>query len=66
MKIHDSIFFSVSLAPVRALDAPPPRSRSTSPTSATNSQAFYRRIPDPMQNVIINGTTITVGINGRF
>ncbi|MDP3069492.1 MAG: TonB-dependent receptor [Opitutaceae bacterium] len=29
-------------------------------------QAFYRGIPDQMQNVIINGTTLTLGINGRF
>ena len=29
-------------------------------------QAFYRGIPDQMQNLIINGTTWTVGVNGRF
>ncbi|MBL9185904.1 MAG: TonB-dependent receptor [Opitutaceae bacterium] len=29
-------------------------------------QAFYRGIPDQMQNTIINGTTLTLGINGRF
>ena len=29
-------------------------------------QAFYRGIPDQMQNTIINGTTWTFGVNGRF
>ncbi|MEO6244509.1 MAG: TonB-dependent receptor [Opitutaceae bacterium] len=30
------------------------------------AQAFYRGIPDQLQNVVINGTTITLGLNGRF
>ena len=29
-------------------------------------QAYYRGIPDQMQNTIINGTTMTFGVNGRF
>ena len=29
-------------------------------------QRFYRGIPDQMQSTIINGTTITFGMNGRF
>ncbi|WP_414660349.1 TonB-dependent receptor [Horticoccus sp. 23ND18S-11] len=29
-------------------------------------QAQYRGIPDQMANTIINGTTITLGVNGRF
>jgi TonB-dependent receptor len=29
-------------------------------------QRFYRGNPDQMQNTTINGTTITVGVNGRF
>jgi iron complex outermembrane recepter protein len=29
-------------------------------------QRFYRGIPDQMQSTIINGTTITFGVNGRF
>ncbi|MEN9636643.1 MAG: hypothetical protein RL077_5047 [Verrucomicrobiota bacterium] len=33
----------------------------------TNSpQAFYRGIPDQMQSTIIQGTTITMGVSGRF
>jgi iron complex outermembrane recepter protein len=30
------------------------------------AQRFYRGIPDQMQTTIINGTTITMGVNGRF
>jgi hypothetical protein len=29
-------------------------------------QAFYRGIPDQMERTIINGTSITLGITGRF
>ncbi len=29
-------------------------------------QAFYRGIKDQMQTTVINGTTITFGVNGRF
>ncbi len=29
-------------------------------------QAFYRGVRSQMQNTIINGTTITAGVNGRF
>jgi TonB-dependent receptor len=29
-------------------------------------QAFYRGIPDQMQSTVILGTTITVGVSGRF
>ncbi len=29
-------------------------------------QAFYRGVRDQLQSVIINGTTITAGVNGRF
>ncbi len=29
-------------------------------------QAFYRGVRNQMQNTIINGTTVTAGINGRF
>jgi TonB-dependent receptor len=29
-------------------------------------QAFYRGIKDQMQNTIISGTTVTVGVSGRF
>jgi iron complex outermembrane recepter protein len=29
-------------------------------------QAFYRGIPDQMQTTVINGTTISFGVNGRF
>ena len=33
---------------------------------ANSPQAFYRGIPDQMQSTIIQGTTITMGVNGRF
>jgi hypothetical protein len=33
---------------------------------ANSPQAFYRGIPDQMQSTIIQGTTVTMGINGRF
>jgi hypothetical protein len=29
-------------------------------------QANYRGIPDQMQSTVINGTTISFGVNGRF
>jgi outer membrane receptor protein involved in Fe transport len=29
-------------------------------------QAFYRSVRSQMQNTIINGTTLTFGVNGRF
>jgi hypothetical protein len=36
-------------------------------TNLTNEpQAFYRGIRDQMERTIINGTTITIGVNGRF
>jgi TonB-dependent receptor len=36
-------------------------------TNLTNEpQAYYRGIPDQMERTVINGTTITFGVNGRF
>jgi hypothetical protein len=29
-------------------------------------QAFYRGIPDQVQRRLIQGTTITMGVSGRF
>ena len=29
-------------------------------------QAFYRSVRSQMQNTILNGTTLTFGVNGRF
>jgi len=30
------------------------------------SQRMYRYVPSQMSSIILNGTTITVGVNGRF
>ena len=45
----------------------PSLSLSADINNLTNSpQAFYRGIPDQMQSTIIQGTTITMGVSGRF
>jgi hypothetical protein len=49
------------------LPSPPSLQLTLDAGNLTNEpQSFYRGIPAQMQNTILNGTTLTFGINGRF